>query len=224
MAPEPLLNASVDSGAAASSSENFNASYPTALGASSPPTAGRLSHQQQRLSTGAAAAAAAAAAAVAAAVAEPLNPQRPSSTSGMDSPPQQHQTSIGGGSSNSSRIAVSPPPRSSSPPPPPMAARSPIISGTEHSFSQHHSMLLSSLMGNRYISLFFNTFLAVIESFVQFNSNSNSFIRKNANYKFLFLTQIIVLNISKFELKLYFGFNSIILFIIIIFFFRKSAL
>lgn len=69
-------------------------------------------------------------------------PMRPSSAD-VDSPQHQQAVRIDG------RITTSPGRAS---PPLPLPIRAPVIgpvAAEQHTFSQHHSMLLSSLMGNR---------------------------------------------------------------------------
>ncbi|KAK4020845.1 early growth response protein 1-A [Daphnia magna] len=132
VAPEPLNTPLSTSEGGAGSVENINAGYPVGRpapgnsGTVSPPITGdRRIHHVSRPTI----------------VSEPMR----SSSTDVDSPQHHHQTGR-----IDDRITSSP---GRSSPPQPLPIRAPVIApvGTEqHAYSQHHSMLLSSLMGNRY--------------------------------------------------------------------------
>lgn len=131
VAPEPLNTPLSTSEGGAGSVENINAGYPVGRpapgnsGTVSPPITGdRRIHHVSRPTI----------------VSEPMR----SSSTDVDSPQHHHQTGR-----IDDRITSSP---GRSSPPQPLPIRAPVIApvGTEqHAYSQHHSMLLSSLMGNR---------------------------------------------------------------------------
>lgn len=131
VAPEPVNTPLSASEGGASSVENINAGYPVSRpapgnsgGTVSPPITGdRRVHHVPRPTI----------------VSEPM---RPSSTD-LDSPQHQPQAIRIDGRMTS-------PGRGS--PPQPLPIRPPVIGpvgAEQHAYSQHHSMLLSSLMGNR---------------------------------------------------------------------------
>ncbi len=131
VAPEPVNTPLSASEGGAGSAENINAGYqvsrpaPGNSGTISPPITGdRRSHHVSRPTI----------------VSEPMRP----SSADVDSPQHQQQAIRIDG-----RITTSPGRAS---PPLPLPIRAPVIgpvAAEQHAFSQHHSMLLSSLMGNR---------------------------------------------------------------------------